>query len=74
MGPATVGQGDQCATSKTMNTPVAFQDKEQRRAQLHRPELYLLLNNGVRVAIPDYVGMGTPVWPRTSTAPSRATR
>lgn len=60
MGPATVGQGDQCATSKTMNTPVAVVDKGSVAFNYTAPELYLLLNNGVRVAIPDYVGMGTP--------------
>lgn len=61
IGPGTVGQGDQCAPSKLMGTPAAFDPSKGSLAlNFVIPEMLLLLNNGVRVAVPDYVGMGTP--------------
>ncbi|NNG98809.1 lipase [Gordonia araii NBRC 100433] len=61
IGPGTVGQGDQCATSKNMGGPIAI-DPGKRSVALNytAPEMFLFLNNGVRVAIADYVGIGTP--------------
>ena len=61
IGPGTVGQGDQCAPSKLMGSPVAFDPTKPGLAlNFLVPEMLLLLNNGIRVAVPDYVGMGTP--------------
>ncbi|MGC4933494.1 lipase family protein [Gordonia sp. DT30] len=61
LGPGTVGQGDQCAGSKLMNFPLAIDPaKPSIAVNYTAPDMYLLLINGVRVAITDYIGMGTP--------------
>ncbi|MCF8609399.1 lipase family protein [Gordonia sp. HY285] len=61
VGPGTVGQGDQCAGSKMMNFPMAVDlTKPSIGVNYTAPEMYLMLLNGVRVVITDYVGMGTP--------------
>ncbi len=61
LGPGTVGQGDQCAGSKMMNFPLAIDPAKPSIAVNYTAlELNLLLINGVRVFITDYIGMGTP--------------
>ncbi|WOC12561.1 putative inactive lipase [Gordonia sp. MP11Mi] len=61
VGPGTVGQGDQCAGSKMMNFPMAIDvTKPSIGINYTAPEMYLMLLNGARVVITDYVGMGTP--------------
>ncbi len=61
LGPGTIGQGDQCAGSKLMSLPVAIDPSKPSLALNYTAlELNLLLINGVRVAITDYIGMGTP--------------
>lgn len=61
VGPGTAGQGDQCAPSKLTGTPIAVDPgKSSLALNFVLPEMLILLNNGIRVAIPDYVGMGTP--------------
>lgn len=61
LGPGTVGQGDQCAGSKLMNFPLAIDPAKPSIAVNYTAlELNLLLLNGVRVFITDYIGMGTP--------------
>uniref|UniRef100_UPI0035565BA8 lipase family protein n=1 Tax=Gordonia zhenghanii TaxID=2911516 RepID=UPI0035565BA8 len=61
VGPGTVGQGDQCAGSKMMNFPLTVDvTKPSIGVNYTAPEMYLMLLNGVRVVITDYVGMGTP--------------
>lgn len=61
LGPGTVGQGDQCAGSKLMSAPVAI-DPTKPSLELNYTalDMNLLLINGVRVALTDYIGMGTP--------------
>jgi len=61
IGPGTSGQGDQCAPSKNMGSPIGI-DPGKRSVALNyvAPEALLYLNNGVRVVIVDYIGMGTP--------------
>ncbi|MFT4199776.1 lipase family protein [Gordonia sp. (in: high G+C Gram-positive bacteria)] len=61
LGPGTSGQGDQCAPSKLMGVPFALDvAKPSLALNFSLPEMLVLLNNGVRVAVVDYVGMGTP--------------
>lgn len=61
IGPGTVGQGDQCAGSKMMAFPMAIDPGKPSMAVNYTGlEMNLLLLNGVRVAITDYIGMGTP--------------
>lgn len=61
VGPGTVGQGDQCAGSKMMNFPLSIDvSKPSIGVNYTAPEMYLMLLNGVRVVITDYVGLGTP--------------
>ncbi|OZC33642.1 lipase [Gordonia polyisoprenivorans] len=61
LGPGTVGQGDQCAGSKLMSFPLAIDPSKPSIAVNYSGlEMNLLLINGVRVAITDYIGMGTP--------------
>lgn len=61
LGPGTIGQGDQCAGSKLMSLPVAIDPSKPSLALNYSAlEMNLLLINGVRVAITDYIGMGTP--------------
>ncbi|WAC57390.1 lipase family protein [Gordonia sp. SL306] len=61
LGPGTVGQGDQCAGSKLMSFPLAIDPAKPSIAVNYTAlELNLLLINGVRVFITDYIGMGTP--------------
>lgn len=61
IGPGTVGQGDQCAGSKLMSFPMAIDPAKPSIALNYSGlEMNLLLINGVRVAITDYIGMGTP--------------
>lgn len=61
LGPGTIGQGDQCAGSKLMSLPVAIDPAKPSLAINYTAlEMNLLLINGVRVAITDYIGMGTP--------------
>ena len=61
IGPGTVGQGDQCAGSKMLSLPTAVDPAKPSIAVNYAGlEMNLLLLNGVRVAVTDYVGMGTP--------------
>lgn len=61
LGPGTVGQGDQCAGSKLMSFPLAIDPfKPSIAVNYSALEMDLFLLNGVRVAITDYIGMGTP--------------
>ena len=61
IGPGTVGQGDQCAGSKLMAFPMAIDPfKPSIALNYSSLEMNLMLLNGVRVAITDYIGMGTP--------------
>ncbi|WP_024332580.1 lipase family protein [Gordonia hirsuta] len=61
IGPGTVGQGDQCAGSKMLSFPMAIDPfKPSLGVNYAGLEMNLLLLNGVRVAVTDYVGMGTP--------------
>lgn len=61
IGPGTVGQGDQCAGSKMLAFPMSIDpSKPSLGVNYAGLEMYLLLLNGVRVAVTDYVGMGTP--------------
>ena len=61
LGPGTVGQGDQCAGSKLMSFPLAIDaTKPSIAVNYSAIEMNLLLLNGVRVAMTDYIGMGTP--------------
>lgn len=61
IGPGTVGQGDQCAGSKMLALPMSLDPvKPSIGVNYAGLEMNLLLLNGVRVAVTDYVGMGTP--------------
>lgn len=61
IGPGTIGQGDQCAGSKLISFPMTIDPtKPSIGVNYTGLETYLLLLNGVRVVITDYVGMGTP--------------
>ncbi|MCK0439244.1 lipase family protein [Gordonia alkaliphila] len=61
IGPGTVGQGDQCAGSKMLALPMNLDPfKPSIGVNYAGLEMHLLLLNGVRVAVTDYVGMGTP--------------
>ncbi|WP_161895277.1 lipase family protein [Gordonia spumicola] len=61
IGPGTVGQGDQCAGSKLMSFPLAIDPSKPSIAVNYTAlEMNLMLLNGVRVVITDYIGLGTP--------------
>ena len=61
IGPGTVGQGDQCAGSKMMAFPLTIDPaKPSLGVNYTGLEMNLMLLNGVRVVITDYIGMGTP--------------
>lgn len=61
LGPGTVGQGDQCAGSKMIALPMAIDPSKPSFAVNYSGlEMNLLLLNGVRVVMTDYIGMGTP--------------
>ncbi|GAA4668453.1 lipase family protein [Gordonia humi] len=61
IGPGTVGQGDQCAGSKMMSFPMTIDlAKPSIGVNYTALDMYLMLLNGVRVVITDYVGLGTP--------------
>lgn len=61
IGPGTVGQGDQCAGSKMLSLPLSVDPaKPSIGVNYAGLEMNLLLLNGVRVAVTDYIGMGTP--------------
>lgn len=61
IGPGTIGQGDQCAGSKLMSLPVSIDPSKPSIALNYTAlEMNLMLLNGVRVAMTDYIGMGTP--------------
>ncbi|GAC67131.1 putative lipase [Gordonia soli NBRC 108243] len=61
LGPGTVGQGDQCAGSKLMSFPLAIDPLKPSIAVNYTAlEMNLMLLNGVRVVITDYIGLGTP--------------
>lgn len=61
LGPGTIGQGDQCAGSKMLSFPISVDlNKPSLGANYSALSMNTLLTNGVRVAITDYVGLGTP--------------
>lgn len=61
LGPGTVGQGDQCAGSKMMSLPLHIDPTKPSLAVNYSGlEMHLLLLNGVRVFMTDYIGLGTP--------------
>ncbi|MGV9711398.1 lipase family protein [Gordonia sp. NPDC003424] len=61
IGPGTIGQGDQCAGSKMMSLPMAIDPSKPSIAINYTAlEMNLMLINGVRVVMTDYIGMGTP--------------
>ncbi|WP_132992423.1 lipase family protein [Gordonia zhaorongruii] len=61
LGPGTIGQGDQCAGSKMMSFPLSIDPlKPSLGVNYSALEMNLLLINGVRVVMTDYIGMGTP--------------
>lgn len=61
IGAGTIGQGDQCAGSKMMSFPLSIDPtKPSLGVNYTGLEMNLMLINGVRVVIPDYIGMGTP--------------
>ncbi|NMO05075.1 alpha/beta fold hydrolase [Gordonia sp. TBRC 11910] len=61
LGPGTVGQGDQCAGSKMISFPMSIDPSKPSLAVNYSGlEMNLLLLNGVRVVMTDYIGMGTP--------------
>ena len=61
IGPGTVGQGDQCAGSKMLSFPMTIDPaKPSIGVNYTGLEMNLMLLNGVRVVITDYIGLGTP--------------
>ncbi|GGF17244.1 triacylglycerol lipase [Williamsia phyllosphaerae] len=61
MAPGTIGQGDECAPSKLVSFPVAVDTKNLTLASNYE-QLFanLLLYQGYRVLMTDYIGLGTP--------------
>lgn len=61
MAPGTVGQGDQCAPSKLVTLPISINPNELT-VGLNYEVLFadLLLAQGYRVIMTDYIGLGTP--------------
>lgn len=61
MAPGTVGQGDQCAPSKLVGLPISL-DPAKPSIGLNYEALFanLLLYQGYRVLMTDYIGLGTP--------------
>ncbi len=61
IGSGTVGQGDQCASSRMLSFPLSIDPhKLSLGVNYTGLEMYPLLLNGVRVVTTDYIGMGTP--------------
>ncbi|MBJ7290679.1 MAG: lipase [Williamsia sp.] len=61
MAPGTIGQGDQCAPSKLVGFPLSL-DPAKLTIGLNYEGLFanLLLYQGYRVLMTDYIGLGTP--------------
>ncbi|WP_447811107.1 lipase family protein [Williamsia sp. M5A3_1d] len=61
MAPGTIGQGDQCAPSKLVGLPVSL-DISKPSIGLNYEGLFanLLLYQGYRIMMTDYIGLGTP--------------
>ncbi|MGZ8177804.1 lipase family protein [Williamsia sp. SKLECPSW1] len=61
MAPGTIGQGDQCAPSKLLSFPVGI-DTKNLTLGANYEELFanILLYQGYRILMTDYIGMGTP--------------
>ena len=55
----TQGQGDACAPSKTLSTPINVSTGSLSLGY-EVPQIYTLLNQGIAVVVTDYVGLGTP--------------
>ncbi|WP_019632220.1 lipase family protein [Actinomadura atramentaria] len=55
----TMGQGDQCAPSLALQTPLTFSDKTIS-VGYESLAVYRLLSRGIAVAVTDYAGLGTP--------------
>ncbi|WP_295627018.1 lipase family protein [uncultured Corynebacterium sp.] len=60
-GSGTIGQGDQCAPSRVAPTLLNF-DAQKESLGLNYELLFanLMLREGVRVVMTDYIGLGTP--------------
>ncbi|KQR99602.1 lipase [Williamsia sp. Leaf354] len=61
MAPGTIGQGDQCAPSKLFGLPVSI-DLAKPSLGINYEGLFanLLLYQGYRIMMTDYIGLGTP--------------
>ncbi|MFD5867114.1 lipase family protein [Corynebacterium sp. NPDC060344] len=61
IGSGTIGQGDQCAPSRLAPTMLGI-DLEQPSLGINYELLFanLMLRDGVRVVMTDYIGLGTP--------------
>lgn len=55
----TQGQGDECAPSRTLETPIAVRSGSLALGY-EVPFIYGLLTKGIGVVVTDYVGLGTP--------------
>lgn len=60
LAPATQGQGDQCAPSKTMGTVLAYTPPSNVVASYEVVFVNALLSRGIAVVVTDYEGLGTP--------------
>ncbi|MBD0863242.1 lipase [Gordonia sp. zg691] len=61
LGSGTIGQGDQCAPSKLLSSPLSVDiTRPSIAVNYTAPEMYYMLVNGIRVFVTDYIGMGTP--------------
>ncbi|MBO9534618.1 MAG: triacylglycerol lipase [Solirubrobacteraceae bacterium] len=55
----TQGQGDTCAPSRTLQSPLVY-DAGQLGAGYEVPGIYKFLDRGIAVVVTDYIGLGTP--------------
>lgn len=60
IGPGTLGQGDQCATSLGLSQAVAAATNPSGALEEHLPEAARWSGLGARIFITDYIGLGTP--------------
>ncbi|MEU0360498.1 lipase family protein [Streptomyces cyaneofuscatus] len=59
LAPGTMGQGDRCAASKALESPLSIGDGAVS-VGYENLAIYRFLQRGIAVVVTDYVGLGTP--------------
>ncbi len=61
IAPGTMGQGDQCPSSKSLSEPMSIDPaKPSATMNANGADIAAFVADGVRVVVTDYIGLGTP--------------